>query len=127
MAIDRKVLVVGGGIAGMTASLDLAEGGYKVILLERESALGGHMAQLSRTFPDLDPAFKGILSRASEVEKHPRIDLHCYAELEEAKGYVGNFDLVIRQKAASVDGGKCTGCGLCAVACPEIAIEVYRA
>ncbi|MCJ7803500.1 MAG: FAD-dependent oxidoreductase, partial [Desulfobacterales bacterium] len=56
MAINRRVLVIGGGIAGITASLDLAEGGYEVILLEREPALGGHMAQLSRTFPDLDPA-----------------------------------------------------------------------
>ena len=62
------------------------------------SALGGHMAQLSKTFPDLDPAFGGLLSRALEVEKHPQIHLHCYSELEEVKGYVGNFDLVIRQK-----------------------------
>jgi heterodisulfide reductase subunit A len=118
VAVDRKVLVVGGGIAGMTASLDLAEGGYEVILVEREGALGGHMAQLSRTFPDLDPASRGILSKASEVLKHPKIRLHCYSELEEAKGYVGNFELVIRRKATSVDGEKCTGCGLCIENCP---------
>ncbi len=118
VAIDRKVLVVGGGIAGITASLDLAEGGYEVILLERESALGGHMAQLSRTFPDLDPAFSGMRSKALEVEKHPRIRLYCYSELEEAKGYVGNFELVIRRKATSVDGPKCTGCGRCQESCP---------
>ena len=118
VAIDRKVLVVGGGIAGITASLDLAEGGYEVILLERESALGGHMAQLSRTFPDLDPALSGILSKALEVEKHPKIHLHCYSELEEAKGYVGNFELVIRRKATSVEQGKCTGCRLCIEHCP---------
>ena len=118
VAIDRKVLVVGGGIAGITASLDLADGGYEVILVEREAALGGHMAQLSRTFPDLDPASRGLLSKASEVEKHSKIHLHCYSELEEAKGYVGNFELVIRKKATSVDGGKCTGCGLCIENCP---------
>jgi heterodisulfide reductase subunit A len=118
VAIDRKVLVVGGGIAGITASLDLAEGGYEVILLERESALGGHMAQLSKTFPDLDPALSGILSKALEVEKHPKIHLHCYSELEEAKGYVGNFELVIRRKATSVERGKCTGCRLCIEHCP---------
>jgi heterodisulfide reductase subunit A-like polyferredoxin len=93
------VVVVGGGIAGITASLDLADGGYEVILLEREPALGGHMVQLSRTFPDLDPAVSGILSKALEVEKHPKIDLHCYSELEDVKGYVGNFDLVIKKKA----------------------------
>jgi heterodisulfide reductase subunit A len=119
VAIDRKVLVVGGGIAGITASLDLAEGGYEVILVEREAALGGHMAQLFRTFPDLDPASIGVLSKASEVEKHPKIHLHCYSELEEAKGYVGNFELVIRKKATSVDRGKCTGCGLCIENCPS--------
>jgi heterodisulfide reductase subunit A len=118
VAVNRRVLVVGGGIAGITASLDLAEGGYEVILLEREPALGGHMAQLSRTFPDLDPAFSGLLSKASEVERHPKIQLHCYSELEDVKGYLGNFDLIIRQKATSVDGGKCNGCGLCTENCP---------
>jgi len=118
VAINRRVLVVGGGIAGITASLDLAEGGYEVILLEREPALGGHMAQLSRTFPDLDPALSGLLSKASEVERHPKIHLHCYSELEDVKGYVGNFDLVIRKKATSVDGGRCNGCGLCIENCP---------
>ncbi len=127
VAINRSVLVVGGGIAGMTASLDLAEGGYEVILLEREPALGGHMAQLSRTFPDLNPAFSGLHSKALEVEKHPKIHLHCYSELEDVKGYVGNFDLVIRKKATSVGTEKCTGCGLCIEKCPvEYASEFER-
>jgi len=115
--INRRVLVIGGGIAGITASLDLADGGYEVILLEREPALGGHMVQLSRTFPDLDPAISGILSKALEVEKHPQINLHCYSELEDVKGYVGNFELVIREKATYVDWKKCTGCGLCIQNC----------
>jgi len=118
VAINRRVLVVGGGIAGITASLDLAEGGYEVVLIEREPALGGHMAQLSRTFPDLDPAFSGFLSKASEVEKHSKIQLYCYCELEDVKGFVGNFDLVIREKATFVDRGKCNGCGLCIENCP---------
>ncbi|HYA91720.1 MAG TPA: CoB--CoM heterodisulfide reductase iron-sulfur subunit A family protein [Thermodesulfobacteriota bacterium] len=126
VAINRRVLVVGGGIAGITASLDLAEGGYEVILLEREPALGGHMAQLSKTFPDLDPAFSGFLSKALEVEKHPKIQLHCYSELEDVKGFVGNFDLVIRQKATSVDGGKCNGCGLCIENCPVEYISEFE-
>ena len=118
VAINRRVLVIGGGIAGITASLDLADGGYEVVLLEREPALGGHMAQLSKTFPDLDPAHSGLISKASEVERHPRIDLHCYSELEDVKGYVGNFELAIRKKATSVDWGKCTGCGICIKNCP---------
>src|SRR4030043_1290845 len=126
VAINRRVLVVGGGIAGITASLDLAEGGYEVILLEREAALGGHMAQLSRTFPDLDPASSGLLSKASEVEKHPKIHLHCYSELEDVKGYIGNFDLVIRKKGTSVDGGKCTGCGLCTEYCPAEYVSEFE-
>ena len=118
VAINRRVLVIGGGIAGITASLDLAEGGYEVILLEREPALGGHMAQLSKTFPDLDPALDGLISKASEVERHPKINLHCFSELEDVKGYIGNFDLTIRKKATSVDWGMCTGCGICINDCP---------
>jgi len=118
MAINRRVLVIGGGIAGITASLDLADGGYDVILLEREPAVGGHMAQLSKTFPDLDPAAGGLISKALEVERHPRIDLHCSSELEDVKGYVGNFDLVIREKATSVDWERCNGCGICIENCP---------
>jgi heterodisulfide reductase subunit A len=118
VAIHRKALVIGGGIAGLTASLDLAQGGYEVILLEREPALGGHMTQLSRTFPDLDPALLGVISKASEVEKHPKIHLYCCSELEEVKGYIGNFDLTIRQKATFVDWKKCTGCGICVKNCP---------
>ncbi len=118
VAINRRVLVIGGGIAGITASLDLAEGGYQVLLLEREPALGGHMAQLSKTFPDLDPALAGLISKASEVESHPRIDLHCYSELEDVKGYVGNFELAIRKKATFVDWEKCNGCAICIKHCP---------
>jgi heterodisulfide reductase subunit A len=118
VAINRRVLVIGGGIAGITASLDLAEGGYDVFLLEREAALGGHMAQLSKTFPDLDPAFPSLHSKVLEVEKHPRIHLHCYSELVDVKGYVGNFDLTIQKKAMFVDWEKCNGCGRCIEDCP---------
>jgi heterodisulfide reductase subunit A len=126
MAINRKVLVIGGGIAGITASLDLAEGGYEVILLEREPALGGHMVQLSRTFPDLDPAPEGLIAKASEVERHPKINLHCYSELEDVKGYVGNFNLTIRKKATSVDWVKCNGCGICIKDCPVEYISQFE-
>ena len=126
VAINRRVMVIGGGIAGMTASLDLAQGGYEVILVEKAPALGGHMAQLSRTFPDLDPAFDGLFSKASEVSKHPKIQLHCYSELEDVKGYVGNFDLVIRKKRAYVDWEKCTGCGQCIENCPAEYVSEFE-
>ncbi|HSB04880.1 MAG TPA: CoB--CoM heterodisulfide reductase iron-sulfur subunit A family protein [Thermodesulfobacteriota bacterium] len=116
--INHRVLVIGGGIAGMTAGLDLANGGYEVILIEKEPGLGGHMAQLSRTFPDLDPALSGLIGKAAEVENHPKINLHCHSELEDVKGYIGNFDLVIRKKPTFVNGEKCNGCGLCIQNCP---------
>ena len=116
--INRRALVIGGGIAGMTAALDLGDGGYEVVLVERESSLGGHMAQLSRTFPDLDPAFEGLHAKALEVEKHPKINLYCHSELQDIKGYVGNFDLALRRKATSVNREKCTGCGICIKNCP---------
>lgn len=116
--INRSVLVIGGGIAGITASLDLAEGGYDVLLLEREPALGGHVAQLYKTFPDLNLAHEGLLSKAREVERHPKVHLYCYSELEDIKGYVGNFDLSIRRKATYVDWEVCNGCGLCIKSCP---------
>lgn len=118
VAINRRTLVIGGGIAGLTAALDLAEGGYDVVLLEREPALGGHMPQLSKTFPDLDPAFSGVMAKASTVERHPRIKLFCYSEIEDVKGYVGNFEVTLRKKAPFVDWDKCTGCGVCIRKCP---------
>ena len=126
VAIDRKVLVIGGGITGMTAALDLANGGYEVILIEREGALGGHMAQLSKTFPELDPALSSLLTRTMEVEKHPKIHLYCYSELEDVKGYVGNFDLVIHKKATYVDWEKCNGCGLCIEHCPAEYVSTFE-
>jgi heterodisulfide reductase subunit A len=127
VAINRRVLVIGGGIAGITASLDLAQGGYEVVLVERDAALGGHMAQLFKTFPDLNPALTGLFSSVSEVEKHPKITLCCYAELEDVKGYVGNFDLTIRKKATSVDATKCNTCRICIEQCPvEFASEFER-
>ncbi len=116
--INRSVLVIGGGIAGITSSLDLAEGGFDVLLLEREPALGGHVAQLYRTFPDMNLAHEGLLSKAREVERHPKVQLYCYSELEDIKGYVGNFDLLIRKKATHVDRKVCSGCGLCIKTCP---------
>jgi heterodisulfide reductase subunit A len=85
------------------------------------------MAQLSRTFPDLDPALSGLISKTSEVERHPKIHLYCYSELEDIKGYVGNFDLIVRKKATSVDWVKCNGCGICIKNCPvEYASQFER-
>jgi heterodisulfide reductase subunit A len=126
VAIHRRALVIGGGIAGITAALDLADGGYEVVLVEREAALGGHMAQLSKTFPELDPALSSLLMRAMEVERHPKIHLYCHSELEDVKGYVGNFDLVIHKKATYVDQEKCNSCGLCIEHCPVEYVSTFE-
>jgi len=126
VAINRRALVIGGGIAGITAALDLADGGYEVVFIEREAALGGHMAQLSKTFPELDPALSSLLMKTMEVERHPKIHLYCYSELEDVKGYVGNFDLVIHKKATYVDWDKCNGCGLCIEHCPVEYVSTFE-
>ncbi len=126
VAINRRVLVIGGGIAGITAALDLADGGYEVVLVEREAGLGGHMAQLSKTFPDLDPALSALLSKANQVANHPRIRLYCSSELETVKGYLGNFDLVIRKRPTFVDWDKCNACGLCIEHCPVDIVSAFE-
>lgn len=114
-----RALVIGGGIAGMQAALDIANAGYEVVLVERFSSIGGHMAQLSETFPTLDCSSCILTPRMVEVSQHVRIRLMTYCELEELSGYVGNFKACIRRKAAYVDWGKCTGCGLCSEKCPS--------
>jgi heterodisulfide reductase subunit A-like polyferredoxin len=113
-----SVLVVGGGIAGIQASLDLANSGFKVYMAERESAIGGRMAQLDKTFPTNDCSMCIISPKLVEVGKHLNIDILSYASVEEVAGEVGNFSVRIRKKPRFVDLEKCTGCGDCAKVCP---------
>jgi len=115
--ITRRALVIGGGISGIQAALDIADGGYEVILVEKEPSIGGHMAQLSETFPTLDCSQCILTPKMVEVAQHPKIQLHTYAEVEELSGYVGNFKVRIKKKARSVDEEKCTGCGDCWTNC----------
>lgn len=117
--INKRILVIGGGIAGMSASIDLANGGSEIILVERQQALGGHMAQLSKTFFEFDSASSKIISLAHEIMNHSNIRVYCYSEVEEVKGYVGNFDLLIRKRAKYVDWNRCNGCALCIKDCPK--------
>jgi len=116
--VTKTALVIGGGIAGIQAALDIANGAQKVILVEKEPSIGGHMAQLSETFPTLDCSQCILTPRMVEVAAHPNIKLHTFSEIEESKGYIGNFEVKIRKKARSVDLTKCTGCGLCMEKCP---------
>jgi len=117
--ITKTALVIGGGIAGIQTSLDIANCGHKVILVEKEPSIGGHMAQLSETFPTLDCSQCILSPRMVEVAQHPNITLMTYSELESLEGYIGNFTAKIRKKAKSVDHSKCTGCGDCWNKCPS--------
>lgn len=117
--ITKKALVIGGGIAGIQASLDIANSGHKVILIEKEPSIGGHMSQLSETFPTLDCSQCILTPRMVEVAQHPNITLYTYAELESLSGFIGNFEAKIRLKAKSIDENACTGCGLCTTKCPQ--------
>lgn len=118
VSVTKKALVVGGGIAGMQVALDIADAGFEVILVEKSPTIGGRMAQLSETFPTLDCAQCIITPRTVEVGQHDKIKLMTYAEVEEISGFVGNFDIKIRKKAAYVDREKCTSCGICWEKCP---------
>ncbi|MEA3255533.1 MAG: hydrogenase iron-sulfur subunit [Candidatus Altiarchaeota archaeon] len=113
---ESSVLVIGGGIAGMSASLDLADMGYKVYLVEKEPSIGGRMAQLDKTFPTLDCSICILAPKMVEVGRHPNIELLTYSEVEEVTGDVGNFRVKIRKKPRYVNDS-CTGCGACTKAC----------
>src|SRR5512144_624459 len=112
------VLVVGGGIAGMQASLDLAEQGFKVYLVEAKSAIGGHMAQLDKTFPTNDCAMCTISPRLVETGRHPNITLMTNSEVLDVKGQVGDFNVRVRHRPRYIDLEKCVGCGDCSKVCP---------
>jgi heterodisulfide reductase subunit A len=116
--VNKRALVIGAGIAGIQSALDIANAGYEVVLVEREPSIGGHMAQLSETFPTLDCSQCILTPRTVETGRHPKINLMTYSEVENISGYVGNFKVKIRQKARYVDFNTCTGCGLCLEKCP---------
>ena len=116
--ITKRALVIGGGISGMQAALDIANSGFEVILIEKTSSIGGRMSQLSETFPTLDCASCILTPKTVEVGHHPKIKLLTYSEVEEVEGYLGNFKVKIKRKPAFVDWDKCTGCGLCSEKCP---------
>lgn len=121
--INPATLVVGGGIAGIQAALEIANSGYKVYLVEREPSIGGHMAQFDKTFPTLDCSACILTPRMSEAGTHPNIELLTWSEVEDVEGYVGNFAVTVRQKARSVNVEDCTGCGICEQKCPKKVID----
>ena len=116
--VTKRALVIGGGISGIQSALDIANAGFQVTLVEKESSIGGHMSQLSETFPTLDCSQCILTPRMVEVYQHPNIKLMTYSEVEKVEGFIGNFKVTIRQKARSVNADLCTGCGLCFQKCP---------
>ena len=116
--INPLTMVVGGGIAGLQATLELANAGHKVILVERAPSVGGHMAQLDKTFPTLDCSACILTPKMSEAAQHENVTMHTFAELEQVDGSIGKFRVKVRQRARQVDAEKCNGCGACVDKCP---------
>ena len=124
--VNPATLIVGGGIAGIQAALDIADSGRTVYLVEKEPSIGGHMAMFDKTFPTLDCAACILTPKMVQVGKHPNIKLMTSSEVEKVEGFVGNFRVKIRHKATYVDRTKCTGCGLCWESCPARKIPETR-
>ncbi len=118
MSHATKCLVIGGGVTGIQAALDVANAGYEVLLVERSPSIGGRMAQLSETFPTLDCSQCILTPKMVEVDRHPNIRILSNSEVEEVSGFVGNWNVRIRKRATFVDPEKCNLCGDCVDACP---------
>ena len=117
------VVVIGAGIAGIQAALDIAGHGIHVHLIEREPSIGGHMAQLDKTFPTNDCSMCILAPKMVDVERHPRITIHTCAEVEKIEGDVGHFIVTVKKHPRYVDESACNGCGDCVLICP---VEVYN-
>ena len=117
VGVIPRALVIGGGVAGIYAALEIADKGFETYLVEKEPSIGGHMAQLDKTFPTLDCSACILTPKMVEVARHKNIQLLSYSEVKEVNGYIGNYKVKIRKKPRYVDEAKCTGCGECAKAC----------
>lgn len=125
--INPATLVIGGGIAGIQASLELAETGHPVYLVEREPTVGGKMAFFDKTFPTLDCAACILTPKMVSLSHRKNIRLMTYHEVVDVSGYIGNYKVRLRRKARYVDPDKCTGCGQCWSHCPATRIPTQRA
>jgi len=115
---EKTVLIIGGGVSGIQASLDLASRGYKVYLVEKSPSIGGRMAQLDKTFPTLDCSMCILAPKMIDCSHHANVQLLTYSEVKRVKGSRGNFLVTVLRKPRFVDETKCTGCGICADHCP---------
>ncbi len=117
--VVKRALVIGGGIAGIQTALDIAEAGFEVDIVEKSPTIGGNMAKLDKTFPTLDCSACILTPKMVDCSQNEKIDILTYSEVEEVKGFVGNFKVKIRKKARFVDEKKCTGCAECMQKCPS--------
>ena len=117
--VTKRALVIGGGIAGIQTALDIADAGFPVDIVESKPTIGGKMAQLDKTFPTLDCAACILTPKMVEAAQHENIRIISYSEVQDIKGFVGNFTVQIKKKARYVNEDICTGCGLCTEKCPQ--------
>ncbi len=117
--VCKRALVIGGGIAGIQAALDIAEAGFEVDIVEKNPTIGGKMTQIDKTFPTLDCAACILTPKMVDCAQNEKIHIYSYSEVDAVKGFVGNFDVKIKRKARYVNEDKCTGCGLCTEKCPK--------
>ncbi|MFX1455171.1 MAG: FAD-dependent oxidoreductase [Promethearchaeota archaeon] len=115
---NNSILIIGAGISGIEAALTLGDQGYRVILVEKTSSVGGRMAQLDKTFPTLDCSICILAPKMVEVSRHPNVELLTYSEVKEVSGEAGNFKVKVLKKTRYVNWDKCTGCGACSEKCP---------
>lgn len=125
--VNPDTLVIGGGIAGIQASLEIADANKKVFLVERTGTIGGHMAMFDKTFPTLDCAACILTPKMVEVGQHPNIDLMTYCEVKSVSGEPGNYNVTILKKAKKVNPATCIGCGTCSEKCPGSAPSEFDA
>jgi heterodisulfide reductase subunit A len=126
MPLNKATMIVGGGIAGIQAALEIANAGHHVYLVEKEPTIGGRMGQFDKTFPTLDCAACILTPKMVSVGHRKDITLLTYSEVENVSGYIGNFKIRVRKKARYVDTDKCTGCGQCWSNCPATRIPTGR-
>jgi len=119
LPIGKRVLIIGAGIAGIQAALDLADAGFEVYLVEKAPTIGGKMALLSRTFPTEDCAACILTPKMADVAAHPNIKLFTLSEIEKINGFLGNFKVTLNKKPSYVNEDKCVSCGICTEKCPQ--------
>jgi heterodisulfide reductase subunit A len=125
--VTPTALIIGGGIAGLQAALDVADAGFKTYLVEREATLGGHVAQIEKLFPSMEDASCLVMPKMMAVMEHSNIEVMTDTEVVEVDGYIGNFEITVLKHPRYVDSQKCTACGKCIEVCPvEVSDEFNR-